>query len=203
MSERIITLYEENAAAWISSAAATCSSNHGWRFATLLPPGGSVVDIGCGMGEPIARWLIERGFASPAPIPLLSDRPLPRTLPGHDWRVGDMRELMLGERFDGLIAWHSVFHLSPDEQRASSPLRRPCQFGAVLMFTSGHEAGEVIGEWQSDPLSMPARFRRISAPACGERLLARLPSPPRSRMRRRDNLAGAARELGCVTLGIP
>jgi 2-polyprenyl-3-methyl-5-hydroxy-6-metoxy-1,4-benzoquinol methylase len=31
-------------------------------FSALLPAGGTVLDLGCGMGEPIARHLIERGF---------------------------------------------------------------------------------------------------------------------------------------------
>ena len=33
------------------------------RFAAMLPEGGTILDIGCGVGEPIARYLIERGFA--------------------------------------------------------------------------------------------------------------------------------------------
>ena len=47
-------------------------------FAALLPKAGSVLDIGCGMGEPIARYLIERGFdvsgidSSPALIAIVS-----------------------------------------------------------------------------------------------------------------------------------
>ena len=33
------------------------------RFSDLVPAGGSILDIGCGMDEPIARYFIERGFA--------------------------------------------------------------------------------------------------------------------------------------------
>jgi cyclopropane fatty-acyl-phospholipid synthase-like methyltransferase len=33
------------------------------RFSTLLSQGASILDIGCGSGEPIARYLIDRGFA--------------------------------------------------------------------------------------------------------------------------------------------
>lgn len=32
------------------------------RFSALVPPGAPVLDLGCGAGEPIGRWLIERGF---------------------------------------------------------------------------------------------------------------------------------------------
>ena len=33
------------------------------RFAALIPSGGTILDIGCGSGEPIARHLIETGHA--------------------------------------------------------------------------------------------------------------------------------------------
>ena len=32
------------------------------RFAALLPRGGSILDLGCGSGEPIARHFIEGGY---------------------------------------------------------------------------------------------------------------------------------------------
>jgi SAM-dependent methyltransferase len=33
------------------------------RFIALLPKEGTTLDIGCGFGEPIARYLLDRGFA--------------------------------------------------------------------------------------------------------------------------------------------
>src|SRR3954452_3365467 len=102
MNERIIGFYEENAAAWDSQRGRNLFEQP-WldRFAALLPDGGSVLDVGCGMGEPIARYLIERGFAvtgfdaSPSLIALCRER-----FPSGEWLVGDMRELSLGRRFD-------------------------------------------------------------------------------------------------------
>src|SRR4051812_27129882 len=141
MHERIIDLYEKNAAAWDRQRGRDLFERP-WldRFAALLPAGGSVLDVGCGMGEPIARHFIERGYAvtgvdaSPSLIALCRER-----FPHHQWLVGDMRELSLGRRFDGVLAWHSFFHLSPDDQRPMFPRfvahMRP---GGALMFTSGH-----------------------------------------------------------------
>jgi 2-polyprenyl-3-methyl-5-hydroxy-6-metoxy-1,4-benzoquinol methylase len=170
MHERIISLYEENAAAWDRQRGRDLHERD-WleRFAALLPEGGRVLDIGCGMGEPIARWLIGRGFSvtgvdsAPAMIALCEER-----FPKSSWQVADMRELALGERFDGLIAWHSLFHLRPEDQPPmfarfadhSAP-------GAALMFTSGPERGESIGEWRGEPLYHgsldPAEYRRLLA----------------------------------------
>ncbi len=59
-----------------------------------LSPGASVLDIGCGSGEPIAADLIDRGFVVTG---LDVSEPLIRLcrqrFPAHDWHVGDMRDL--------------------------------------------------------------------------------------------------------------
>lgn len=155
MHERIIGLYQENALAWDRQRGRDLHERF-WldRFAALLPEGGNILDIGCGSGEPIARFLIERGFAltgvdsSETLIGLCRAR-----FPDQSWIVGDMRGLDLGRRFDGLIAWHSFFHLAAADQLRMFPrFAAHAKPGAALIFTSGSEAGEAIGEWQGEPL---------------------------------------------------
>ncbi|HEY0113994.1 MAG TPA: class I SAM-dependent methyltransferase [Allosphingosinicella sp.] len=155
MHERIIGLYEENAAAWDRQRGRQLIES-AWleRFSEMLPHGGTILDIGCGMGEPMAAWLIERGFSvtgldsSPSLIAMCR-----RRFPEQEWIVGDMRRTALGRRFDGLIAWHSFFHLPQGEQRATFPrFSAHAAAGAALMFTSGPCAGETLGEWQGEPL---------------------------------------------------
>ncbi len=155
MHERIIDLYEENAGAWDRQRGRNLFERP-WldRFAALLPEGGAILDIGCGMGEPIARYLIDQGFAltgadaSPALIAMAADR-----FPDQQWLVADMRRLDLGHRFDGLLAWHSFFHLSPQEQRGMfARFAAHLKPNGALMFTSGLAHGEAIGEWQGEPL---------------------------------------------------
>ncbi len=168
--ERVIALYEENAEAWDRQRCRDLSERH-WldRFIALLPEGGRVLDIGCGGGEPIARCLIERGFrisgvdSSPSLIALCRER-----FPRQTWQVGDMRDLDLGERFDGLLAWHSFFHLAQDDQRAMfRRFRAHAAPGAALMFTSGPQAGEALGTWQGEPLHhaslAPAEYAALLA----------------------------------------
>lgn len=189
MRERIVDLYEAHADAWDRTRGRDVRLEAAWldRFAALLPADASILDIGCGSGEPIARHLIERGFAltgidgSPSLIALCRGR-----FPGHGWLVGDMRALDLGRRFDGLIAWHSSFHLAPDEQRAMFPrFAAHAAPGAALMFTAGPGSGERIGSWQGEPLYHaslePEEYdalleahgfrlveRRLRDPDCGE-----------------------------------
>jgi SAM-dependent methyltransferase len=155
MHERIVGLYEDNAAAWDRQRGRDLFERP-WldRFMALLPSRPRVLDIGCAMGEPIARYLIERGArvtgvdSSPSLIALACER-----FPDHEWIVGDMRALDLGRRFDGLLAWHSFFHLRPaDQEPMFARFAGHAAPGAALMFTSGWGRGEAIGRWQGEPL---------------------------------------------------
>jgi predicted TPR repeat methyltransferase len=98
--------------------------------------------------------MIDRGLrvtgidSSPAMIALCHER-----LPGHEWLVADMRQLALGRRFDGILAWDSFFHLDPAAQRQMfAVFDAHASAGAVLMFNAGPEHGEAIGEFGGDPL---------------------------------------------------
>ena len=148
-AERIVGLYERNAEQWDRERGNNLFER-GWldRFLALLPENPRVLDIGCGSGEPIARYLVERGCrvtgidSSAAMIALCAAR-----FPQHVWTVADMRTFDLGETFDGIIAWDSFFHLTRKNQRAMFPVfGRHGGRGAALMFTSGPGDGEAIGE---------------------------------------------------------
>ena len=154
-AESIIGLYDRNAVRYDQDRLRILFEKV-WldRFLALLPKGGAILDIGCGMAEPIARYFIEAGFtltgvdSSPAMIGLSK-----RRFPDHDWRVADMRTLSLGRRFDGLIAWDSFFHLTHDAQRKMFPIfRAHAAPHAALMFTSGPAHGEAIGSYHGKPL---------------------------------------------------
>lgn len=137
------------------------------RFAALMPAAGTVLDLGCGMGEPIAGHLIARGFrvtgvdASPGLLGLCQQR-----FPDHAWHLADMRGLGLGARFDGILAWDSFFHLTQADQRDMfAVFARHAAPGAALLFTSGPAEGTAMGEFEGEPLFHasldPAEYRAL------------------------------------------
>jgi SAM-dependent methyltransferase len=155
-AEQIIALYERHAHAWDRDRGRVLGVEKTWldRFTALLPQGASILDLGCGSGEPIARSLIESGFevagvdASPTLIALCRDR-----FPAREWLVADMRSLSLGRTFQGLIAWDSFFHLPHGDQRRMFPaFREHLALGAALLFTTGPAHGEAIGRYHGEPL---------------------------------------------------
>ena len=92
------------------------------------------------------------------------------TLPTGVWSVGDMREILPPGPFDGVLAWHSLFHLSPDDQKKVLPKLAACVAeGGRLMFTSGQAHGETIGDWRGEPLYHasldPKAYRALLADA--------------------------------------
>ena len=169
-ADEIIGLYERHADAWDRDRSAELILERSWmeRFIARLSPGGSVLDLGCGSGQPIARHLVERGFgvfgidASPTLISACR-----RRLPTAEWLVADMRTLALDRTFDGLIAWDSFFHFAHEDQRAMFRVfREHAVPGAPLLFTTGPAHGEAIGTYQGEPL-----FHASLAPSEYQRLL--------------------------------
>lgn len=155
-AEEVIDLYERHARDW-DEARGTQLHEAQWldRLLALLPASpAAILDIGCGTGDPIARYLIGHGHnvtgvdAAPSLVEIARSR-----FPGHDWLVSDMRTMALGRCFDALIAWCSFFHLNRADQRRMFPLfRAHAAKGAVLTFTSGPADGEAIGTFMGEPL---------------------------------------------------
>ena len=64
-----------------------------------------------------------------------------------------MRSLRLSRQFDGVLAWDSFFHLTPDDQRRMFDVfARHAAKSAVLMFNTGPGHGEGVGDYRGDPL---------------------------------------------------
>ncbi len=154
-ADRIVGLYERHARAFDKDRSRALFEK-GWldRFRALVPPGGSILDLGCGMGEPIARDFIEAGYtltgvdSSPSMIALCEKR-----FPAQTWFVADMRGLALARRFDGIVAWDSFFFLTHDHQRRMFPVfEAHAAPNAALMFTSGPAHGEAMGVYQGETL---------------------------------------------------
>jgi len=170
MPDRIAEHYERHAHAF-DNARRTSFVERAWldRFLLGVTKGAPVLDLGCGAGEPIARYLHDHGHpvtgvdASAEMIALCRTRFLRER-----WIVADMRSVPLDTAYGGIIAWDSAFHLPADDQLALierlAPWLRP---GGALLFNSGPARGTAIGCQFGEEIhhasADPAEYRAVFA----------------------------------------
>ena len=106
-----------------------------------------ILDLGCGTGIPVMKYLLSKGIqvagvdASYRMLEIAKNN-----FPSEDFILADMRQLSLDRKFDAVIAWHSFFHLRPEDQPGMFGIfRAHLKPGGVLLFTSGKEYGEAWG----------------------------------------------------------
>lgn len=87
------------------------------RLVKLLKSGSTILDIGCGAGVPVDKYLVGRGFRvigidiSEKQIELAK-----KNVPQAFYKTKDMSELQYGEyQVDGVISFYAIFH-TPREQ---------------------------------------------------------------------------------------
>lgn len=87
-------------------------------WAATLPPGGAVLDLGCGPGDPITHVLIDAGLspygvdASPTMVAAFRER-----FPDVPVECNSVENSnFFGRTFDGVIAWGLIFLLEPEVQ---------------------------------------------------------------------------------------
>ncbi|MCW3836122.1 class I SAM-dependent DNA methyltransferase [Sphingomonas canadensis] len=168
MPDRVAEHYDRHAHAFDEARRAGFAERN-WldRFLLAVPRGGHILDLGCGGGEPVSRYLIDSGRkltgvdVSGRMIALARTR-----FPRQDWLHEDMRTVVPWHRFHGILAWDSLFHLPPDDQAAMI-----AKFGewlephGVLLFTTGPAHGEGAGCQFGDALYHasldPAAYRDL------------------------------------------
>ncbi|MEB6480112.1 class I SAM-dependent methyltransferase [Acinetobacter vivianii] len=155
LAQHIIELYQKHAREWIELRGKFLSEKV-WldRFLALLPDSASILDLGCGSAQPIAAYFIAQGHqvtgvdASEYMIEIAR-----QSFPEHVWVQQDFREYFPEQKFQGIVAWDSFFHLTQDDQRKMfKRFAEYAQSGTALMFSSGPEQGEAIGELGGEPL---------------------------------------------------
>jgi SAM-dependent methyltransferase len=108
-------------------------------WARTLPPGASVIDLGCGPGFPITEVLVDEGLSvcgvDAAPTFVQAFR---RNLPNTPVACEAVEDSMFFNRtFDAVLAWGLIFLLSPEDQRRL--IQRMADIlvpGGRLLFTS-------------------------------------------------------------------
>ena len=155
LAQNIIEIYKKHARAW-TELRGQFIYEKAWfdHFLSLLPDHSTILDLGCGSAKPIAAYLIAQGHSvvgvdsSEVMIEMAQEN-----FPEQNWIQADMRQMDLGQKFQGILAWDSFFHLTQDDQRAMfSIFQKHAEPRAALMFTSGPSHGEAIGDLFGDAL---------------------------------------------------
>jgi trans-aconitate methyltransferase len=155
LAQNIIELYQRYAQEWIEIRDKGLSEKV-WldRFLSLLPISANILDLGCGSAQPIAAYFIAQGHqvtgvdASEYMIEMAR-----QSFPEQVWVQQDFREYFTEQKFQGIVAWDSFFHLTQDDQRKMfKRFAEYAQSGTALMFSSGPAQGEVIGSLFGEPL---------------------------------------------------
>jgi SAM-dependent methyltransferase len=117
-------------------------------LASSLPRGASVIDIGCGNGNPITRALLASGcdvVGIDSSLEMLArfrlncpDTPaICTSILSYDFE---------GKTFDGAVAWGVMFHLThADQESAIRKVSQVLNPGARFLFTSGDQQGSIQG----------------------------------------------------------
>lgn len=155
-ADNVVALYQSKAEAWNRSR--DCSLfEKPWLDHFLAACGAerrSILDLGCGTGQPIAEYLIRHnrqitGVDAASNMIAIAQKRFLR----HTWINADMRALPYLPKFQGIIAWHSFFHLTPHDQKPMfETFKALIEPGGALMFTTGVEHGETIGTFDDAPL---------------------------------------------------
>lgn len=141
------------------------------KFIAVIRPRSEILDVGCGGGDPVARYFIEQGFSvtgidiANAMIDIAQSR-----FPTITWVQMDMRALDFGQKFDGIVSWDSFFHLSPEEQRLTlTHFFNHLKPGGAMLLTVGDKEGEVLGQVEGEEVYHssldPLEYKRIFSSA--------------------------------------
>ncbi|MEG3123067.1 class I SAM-dependent methyltransferase [Sphingomonas sp. GB1N7] len=121
------------------------------RFVMPLPRGGTVLDLGCGAGEPIARYLVDRGLHVVGmdydrhAVELAATR-----FPRQRWLHGDMRTFTLDETFEGVLAWNCLSVMGRvDQGRMAARAAAWLKPGGRLLFNAEPDTDSDITDYRS------------------------------------------------------
>jgi len=114
------------------------------RFIALASPGGHILDVGCGSGSPIARHLLDRGYRITGVDASREMLRLARTnCPEAQLIHKEMTELDPPDRYEGIVAWDSLFHVPREHHgRLFQSFHRWLAPGAPLLVSVGGSESE-------------------------------------------------------------
>ncbi len=107
-------------------------------LSSLLPSEAAVLDLGCGAGVPVTRWLADRGFAVTGVDVSAKQLELALTnVPEGTFLKADMTEVVFApETFYAVVALHSIIHVPRTEHPTLlESIHRWLKLGGALLAT--------------------------------------------------------------------
>jgi ubiquinone/menaquinone biosynthesis C-methylase UbiE len=120
------------------------------KLTQLLDPGAEVLDVGCGAGVPVTKFLVDEGFSVTGID--ISDGMLKlakKHVPKCKFLKADMSEMDFPENsFDGIVSFYAVIHL-PREKHADlfKNFYKFLKPGGVMLIGLGSDEWEETAEY--------------------------------------------------------
>lgn len=118
-----------------------------------LPSGAKVLDLGCGTGNPIAKYIVQKGFRvigvdqSEKMLEIAKN-----VVPEAELIHSDMVNIQLTDKFAAAVAWDSVFHV--ERKHHSAVFRKLANSlelsGRLLLSVGGSDADSSVEDSTSD-----------------------------------------------------
>lgn len=142
--------YDLIAEQWHQSSARDARAERTLRYVDrvldTLAPGARVLDLGCGTGNPIARYIIDRGFRVVGVDQ--SEKMLAiaqRVIPEAELIHADMIGVQLNEKFAAAIVWDSAFHVRRENHAAIyQKVAGALEAGGRMLLSVGGEGAESL-----------------------------------------------------------
>jgi 2-polyprenyl-3-methyl-5-hydroxy-6-metoxy-1,4-benzoquinol methylase len=119
------------------------------EFVSKIKPKGKILDIGCGTGFPIAKYLSDREFSitgidiSENQIKIARDKKISNAR----FYTYNFFDFEPDKKYDGIIAFDSFFHFPKERQKEIyGKVSKWMKTGAYLLFTHGKKESEIEGE---------------------------------------------------------
>jgi 2-polyprenyl-3-methyl-5-hydroxy-6-metoxy-1,4-benzoquinol methylase len=124
-------------------------------FIERIEKGGKILDVGCGGGVPNAGFLVEKGFdVTGIDFSEQMIRLAKENVPAAKFSKSDICAFQTDEKYEGIVAWDSLFHLEYDKNEfAFEKLFGMLKAGGYMVFSHGGGQGEITGTMNGENFS--------------------------------------------------